>query len=118
MINRTHTFSLYNACIKFSTSICLELYTFSIHADRIRNINNILLPMFYRYEGNCFELGQPNGPCGPVSQGGGIFEVNATTLQPECLKGVEPASLFTFPKRCSPGSKRDNNGNCRVVYTD
>lgn len=66
----------------------------------------------------CYELGKPNGPCGPISKGGGIFDINTTTLQPECLKGIVPATLFDLPRKCTPGSKRDNNGDCRIVYND
>ncbi|XP_018564404.1 uncharacterized protein LOC108905852 [Anoplophora glabripennis] len=71
---------------------------------------------FALYEGKCYELGKPNGPCAPVKQGGGIFDVNATTLRVECLKGTDRLSLFSIPNQCNPGSKRDRNGNCRVVY--
>lgn len=71
---------------------------------------------FFRYKNKCYELGKPNGPCPPVVENGGIFDVNVTTLQVECLKGTEPLSLFSFPKQCIPGSKRDQNGNCRIVH--
>ncbi|CAH1280062.1 unnamed protein product [Diabrotica balteata] len=71
---------------------------------------------FARYKGNCYEMGKPNGPCLPIQQGGGIFDVNATTLVVECLKGTDRLSLLTLPKFCMPGSKRDSNGNCRVIY--
>lgn len=71
---------------------------------------------FARYEGKCYEMGQPNGPCRPIQEGGGIFDVNATTLVVECLKGTDRLSLFNLPKICAPGSKRDKNGSCRDVY--
>ncbi|CAG9759760.1 unnamed protein product [Ceutorhynchus assimilis] len=71
---------------------------------------------FARYEDKCYELGTPNGPCLPILQGGGIFDVNVSTLRAECLKGTDPLSLFSLPSRCTPGSRRDRNGNCRVIY--
>ncbi|XP_060528612.1 uncharacterized protein LOC132703394 [Cylas formicarius] len=71
---------------------------------------------FARYEDKCYELGKPNGPCPPINQGGGIFDVNVTTLVVECLRGTENLSLLNLPSRCSPGSRRDSSGNCRVVY--
>lgn len=72
--------------------------------------------IYFRYKDNCYELGTPNGPCPPILEGGGIFDVNATTLEVECLKGTDRLSLFSLPTRCTPGSKRDRNGNCRVIY--
>ncbi|KAJ8944531.1 hypothetical protein NQ318_009694 [Aromia moschata] len=71
---------------------------------------------FAMYNGKCYELGKPNGPCRPINEGGGIFDVNATTLEVECLKGTDRLSLFSLPNKCSPGSKRDSNGKCRIVY--
>ncbi|XP_019864617.1 uncharacterized protein LOC109593926 [Aethina tumida] len=41
---------------------------------------------FARFNGKCFELGKPNGPCLPELHGGGIFGVNGTTLELGCLK--------------------------------
>ncbi|XP_074029306.1 uncharacterized protein isoform X2 [Leptinotarsa decemlineata] len=73
---------------------------------------------YARYKGKCYEMGKPNGPCRPIQEGGGIFDVNATTLLVECLKGTDRLSLFNLPNRCRPGSKRDNNGICRVIYND
>ncbi|CAH1101315.1 unnamed protein product [Psylliodes chrysocephalus] len=71
---------------------------------------------FARYKGTCYEMGRPNGPCRPIKEGGGIFDVNATNLVVHCLKGTDRLSLFSLPKLCTPGSKRDSNGVCRVIY--
>lgn len=72
----------------------------------------------YRYNGTCYELGKPNESCSSVNEGGEIFEVNSTTLLPECLKGFVPATPLNLPRKCTPGSRRDNNRECRVVYND
>ncbi|KAJ8985261.1 hypothetical protein NQ317_007046, partial [Molorchus minor] len=73
---------------------------------------------FAIFNSTCFELGKPNGPCRPINEGGGIFDVNATTLNVECLVGTDRLSLFSLPSNCAPGSKRDNNGKCRVIYNN
>lgn len=64
----------------------------------------------------CFKLDAPNGPCEKITAGGGIFGVNATTLEVECLKGTDVLSLFDVPKTCPPGSKRDNAKRCRDIF--
>lgn len=72
---------------------------------------------FYcRYEGECYELDKPGGPCKPVSAGGGIFGVNATTLEIECLEGTDTLSLVNVPHNCPKGSQRDRNNKCRQQF--
>lgn len=64
-------------------------------------------------------MGKSNGPCAPLNEGGGIFDVNATTLKVECLKGVDRLSLLgEIPRNnpCPMGSKRGADGRCRKVF--
>ncbi|XP_019864598.2 uncharacterized protein LOC109593908 [Aethina tumida] len=73
---------------------------------------------FARFDGDCFELGRPGGPCGrPQDVGPKILDVNSTTLEVECLDGgAETLHLFDVGRRCSPGSRRDSTGTCRDVF--
>ncbi|KAK9875343.1 hypothetical protein WA026_007740 [Henosepilachna vigintioctopunctata] len=46
---------------------------------------------FARYsDGICYELGKPGGPCQEELIGGGVFNINITTLIPECIKQLNP----------------------------
>ncbi|CAH1187449.1 unnamed protein product [Phyllotreta striolata] len=67
---------------------------------------------FARFKGKCYEMGKPDGPCRPIQESGGIFDVNATNLVVHCLKGTDTISLQEAPMPCSRGSKRSTAGNC------
>ncbi|CAH0555149.1 unnamed protein product [Brassicogethes aeneus] len=66
-----------------------------------------------QYKGNCYELGQPFGPCAQTDMDPHIFDVNATTLNVECLSGADTLYLFDVEKVCRPGSKKDADGKLK-----
>jgi len=72
-----------------------------------------------RYQGQCWELHKPGGPCRKVEDGGGILGVNVTSLLLECIKSDDVGlSIIVAPTRtpsCNPGSKRFGK-KCRPVY--
>jgi len=70
---------------------------------------------YVKFEGSCEKLEAPE-PCGSVSSGDGVLNINPTTLKPECEKGTEILSLFRVPPNCPPGSKRDSANRCRENF--
>ena len=70
---------------------------------------------YVRYNGNCYQLGKTGEPCKPANEGGGIFGVNATTFELQCLEGGDSLSLINFPPNCPKGSRRGAS-RCRPEY--
>ncbi|KAJ3641992.1 hypothetical protein Zmor_028459 [Zophobas morio] len=103
---------------------CPQTYHLILKPDKVVSecVVNPCEEGFASYEGVCYELDKPDGPCAPAEFGGGIFGVNATTLTVECLKEPQKLSLrFYIPPNCPSGSRRDTSNTCREdwnVYPD
>ncbi|XP_017781769.1 PREDICTED: uncharacterized protein LOC108566421 [Nicrophorus vespilloides] len=68
------------------------------------------------YENACYKLNEPGKPCKPILEGGGIFGVNSSTLELDCLIGSSPLALLQVPGNCPPGSQRDRANRCRQKF--
>lgn len=68
-------------------------------------VNGVVL-----YNNTCYTL-KTVGPCPP----GSILDVNATTVQVECVRAnIELSTIINVPPReCPPGSLRDQRNICR-----
>ncbi|XP_063920964.1 uncharacterized protein LOC135135773 [Zophobas morio] len=102
---------------------CPQTYHLILKPDKVVSecVVNPCEEGFGSYEGVCYELNKPDGPCAPVQFGGGIFGVNTTTLKVECLKEPQKLTLVYIPANCPPGSRRDTYNTCREnwnVYPD
>ncbi|XP_014205820.1 uncharacterized protein LOC106637531 [Copidosoma floridanum] len=64
------------------------------------------------FEDGCYPLGMKEGPCK-----GGALGVNETTFQLQCLDtSIGPHVIIDAPRKsCPKGSRRNNQGVCKVI---
>lgn len=65
------------------------------------------------YNGQCYKLNAEGGPCKPVVEAGGIFDINPATLEADCIDGHDWITNSNNLSKCPIGSKRDNINRCR-----
>ncbi|XP_044754908.1 uncharacterized protein LOC123313881 [Coccinella septempunctata] len=93
---------------------CSEGQHLIVKNREVQCVRNPCSEGYVRYNGKCYELEKSDGPCGEINGAAALLKINANTLNVECTEaGADTLTLFSFPERCPPGSKRDAQNKCR-----
>ncbi|KAL3269670.1 hypothetical protein HHI36_008731 [Cryptolaemus montrouzieri] len=93
---------------------CLEGKHLVVKKRNVQCVRNPCPEEYVRYNGKCYQLEKSDGPCEKINGTTAILKINPDTLAVECKKTTaDELTLFSFPDRCPPGSKRDANNKCR-----
>ncbi|KAK9890734.1 hypothetical protein WA026_012082 [Henosepilachna vigintioctopunctata] len=104
-----------NDCFRaYMRGPCTEGQHLVVKNKRVTCVKNPCQENYVRYNGRCYELGNSEGPCDKINGTTAFLQIDPDTLEVKCTKSSAGVlTLFNFPDRCPPGSKRDSKNKCR-----